>query len=138
MSDDFKSKSFKFIYWIMVILLTGDTIDTIYRFIVIGYLGNGTTFPGVDSIIKPDITDLIIFLVFQIGIIYGIYLLYNLKKVGGYWFISSQILFLIYASIFGPIADIGVSNILTPIILFFILYFVLAIFIPFLYSEKFK
>ena len=122
----------------MLIVLTGDTIDTIYRFIVIGYLGNGTTFPGVDSVIKPDTTDLIIFLVFQIGIIYGIYLLYNLKKSGGYWFISSQILFLIYASIFGPIADIGVLNILTPIILFFILYFILAIFIPFLYSEKFE
>ena len=44
-------------------------------------------------------------LVFQIGIIYGIYLLYNLKRVGGYWFIVSQILFLIYASFYGITAS---------------------------------
>ena len=100
----------------MIIILVGDTIDTIYRFILIGYLGDGTTFPGVNSVIKPSTTDLIVFLIIQIGIIYGIYLLYNLKRVGGYWFIVSQILFLIYASILGPIAEIGISNILMPII----------------------
>ena len=138
MDRSFKSRSFKFVYWIMLISLGADTLDTIYRFVMIGYLGEGTTFPGVNEVIKPDTFDLVVFIIVQLGIIYGIYLLYNLKKVGGYWFISSQILFLIYASIFGPIADIGVLNILTPIILFFILYFILAIFIPFLYSEKFE
>ena len=138
MNDSFKSKSFKFIFCIMIIILVGDTIDTIYRFILIGYLGDGTTFPGVNSVIKPSTTDLIVFLIIQIGIIYGIYLLYNLKRVGGYWFIVSQILFLIYASILGPIADIGISNILMPIILFFILYIILTIFIPWFYSDKFE
>ena len=138
MNDSFKSKSFKFIFWIMIIILVGDTIDTIFRFILIGYLGDGTTFPGVNSVIKPSTTDLIVFLIIQIGIIYGIYLLYNLKRVGGYWFIVSQILFLIYASILGPIAEIGISNILMPIILFFILYIILTIFIPWFYSDKFE
>tara|TARA_B100001123_G_C15244725_1_gene1000451 strand:- start:393 stop:809 length:417 start_codon:yes stop_codon:yes gene_type:complete len=138
MNESFKSKSFKFVFWIMLILLTVDTIDTIYRFIIIGYLGEGATFPGVNSIIKPDSTDLIIFLIFQIGIIYGIYLLYNLKKIGGYYFMFSQVLFLIYASIFGPISEIGISNILMPIILFFILYIILSILVPLLYSDKFK
>ena len=138
MNTDIKTRSFKFVFWIMLILLSGDTIDTIYRFILIGYLGDGTTFPGVNSVIKPSTTDLIVFLIIQIGIIYGIYLLYNLKRVGGYWFIVSQILFLIYASILGPIAEIGISNILMPIILFFILYIILTIFIPWFYSDKFE
>ena len=138
MKNNFKFNSFKFIYWLMLLLLAGDTIDTIYRFIIIGYLGNGVTFPGVDSIIKPTTTDLVVFLIFQIGIIYGIYLLYNLKKIGGYWFVGSQVLFLIYASIFGPIAEIGIFNILMPIILFFTLYIILAIFIPCFYLEQFE
>ena len=122
----------------MLILLAGDSIDTIYRFIFIGYLGEGTSFPGFDEVIKPNTIDLIMFLIVQIGIIYGIYLLYKLKKIGGYWFLGSNILFLIYASIFGPISVIGINNILLPIILYFCLYVVLAILIPWFYSEKFE
>ena len=133
-----KLRLFKFIYWIMLILLAGDSIDTIYRFIFIGYLGEGTSFPGFDEVIKPNTIDLIIFLIVQIGIIYGIYLLYKLKKIGGYWFLGSNILFLLYASIFGPISVIGINNILLPIILYFCLYVVLAILIPWFYSEKFE
>ena len=138
MNTNFKTRSFKYIFWIMILLLVVDSLDTIYRFVIIGYLGEGTTFPGVDNIIKPTTADLIIFTIIQIGIIYGIYLLYNLKRVGGYWFIVSQIMFLIYASILGPIAEIGISNILMPIILFFILYIILTIFIPWFYSDKFE
>ena len=138
MNTDIKTRSFKFVFWIMLILLSGDTIDTIYRFIVIGYLGEGTTFPGVDSIIKPNTIDLIIFLIIQIGIFYGIYLLYQLKKIGGYWFLGSNFIFLIYASILGPIAEIGILNILMPIILYFCLYIILSICIPLFYSDKFK
>ena len=62
----------------------------------------------------------------------------NAKKIGGYYFMFSQVLFLIYASIFGPISEIGISNILMPIILFFILYIILSILVPLLYSDKFK
>ena len=138
MNTDIKTRSFKFVFWIMLILLSGDTIDTIYRFIIIGYLGEGTTFPGVDSIIKPNTIDLIIFLLVQIGIFYGIYLLYQLKKIGGYWFLGSNFIFLIYASILGPIAEIGILNILMPIILYFCLYIILSICIPWLYSDKFN
>ena len=138
MNTDIKTRSFKFVFWIMLILLSGDTIDTIYRFIVIGYLGEGTTFPGVDSIIKPNTIDLIIFLIVQIGILYGIYLLYQLKKIGGYWFLGSNFIFLIYASILGPIAEIGILNILMPIILYFCLYIILSICIPWFYSDKFN
>ena len=138
MNTDIKTRSFKFVFWIMVILLSGDTIDTIYRFIIIGYLGEGTTFPGVDSIIKPNVIDLIIFLIVQIGIFYGIYLLYQLKKIGGYFFLGSNFIFLIYASILGPIAEIGIQNILVPIILYFCLYIILSICIPWFYSDKFN
>ena len=138
MDRSFKSRSFKFVYWIMLIALGADTLDTIYRFVMIGYLGEGTTFPGVNEVIKPDTFDLIVFIIVQLGIIYGIYLLYKLKKLGGYWFLGSNIVFLVYASIFGPIAEIGIFNIILPIILFFCLYIVLTILIPWFYSDKFE
>lgn len=137
MDTSLKSRSFKFVYWIMLLVLAGDTIDTNFRFIS-GFFGDGSSFPGVDVLIKPTIIDFIIFLIVQVGIIYGIYLLYKLKKVGGYWFIGSNIFFLIYASIFGPIAQIGISNIIAPIILFFCIYFLLAILIPWFYADKFE
>ena len=95
MITNFKTKSFKFVYWIMLVLLVVDSLDTIYRFVVTGYLGDGTTFPGVNSIIKPDTIDLVIFAFIQIGIVYGIFLLYRLKKVGGYWFLGSNIFYLV-------------------------------------------
>ena len=138
MDRSFKSRSFKFVYWIMLITLGADTLDTIYRFVMIGYLGEGTTFPGVNEVIKPDTFDLVVFIIVQLGIIYGIYLLYKLKKLGGYWFLGSNIVFLVYASIFGPIAEIGIFNIILPIILFFCLYIVLTILIPWFYSDKFE
>ena len=138
MSEGFKENSFKLAYWVMIILLAGDTIDTIYRFVIIGYFGEGASFPGVDSFIKPTIIDLIVFIIFEIAIIYGIFLLYKLKKSGGYWFLGANGLFTIYASIFGPIAEIGIYNILLPIVLFFCLYIFLTILIPWFYSDKFE
>ena len=136
METSFKTRSFKFVYWIMLILLVGDTLDTIYR-TVTGYLGEGTTFPGSDVLVQPTATDMIVFLIFMIGVIYGIYLLYNLKKAGGYWVICSNIVFIIYASIFGPIAEIGFSAIFPILVLYFIIYIILAICVPWYYSEKF-
>ena len=137
MDTSFKTRSFKFVYWIMLILLVGDTLDTIYR-TVTGYLGEGTTFPGSDVLVQPTVTDMIVFLIIMIGVIYGIYLLYNLKKAGGYWVIGSNIVFIIYASIFGPIAEIGFSAIFPILALYFIIYIILAICIPWYYSEKFE
>jgi len=52
--------------------------------------------------------------------------------------LGSNIVFLVYASIFGPIAEIGIFNIILPIILFFCLYIVLTILIPWFYSDKFE
>ena len=137
METSFKSRSFKFVYWIMLIFLVGDTLDTIYRSVVNGYLGEGTTFPGSDVLIQPTTTDMVVFLIIIIGVIYGIYLLYNLKKAGGYWVVGSNIVFIIYASIFGPIAEIGFSAIFPILVLYFIIYIILAICVPWYYSEKF-
>ena len=137
METGFKARSFKFVYWIMLIFLVGDTLDTIYRSVVKGYFGEGTTFPGSDILIKTTTTDMLVFLIIMIGVIYGIYLLYNLKKVGGYWVVGSNILFIIYASIFGPIAEVGFSSVFPIIALYFTIYIVLTICVPWYYSEKF-
>ena len=137
MEISFKSRSFKFVYWIMLIFLVGDTLDTIYR-TVTGFFGEGTTFPGSDIVVQPTSTDMVVFLIIMIGVIYGIYLLYNLKKAGGYWVVSSNIVFIIYASIFGPIAEVGFSAVLPIIALYFAIYIILAICVPWFYSEKFE
>mgnify|MGYP007063705720 CR=1 FL=1 len=136
MDKNFKGRSFKFALWIMLIFLIGDTIDTIYR-TVSGYLGDGSSIPGVDVVFKPTTIDMIVFVIIEIGVIYGIYLLYKLKKNGGYWFLGSNILFLIYASLFGPIAEIGFSTILPMFILYFGIYVILVIGIPNFYSNQF-
>ena len=137
METGFKARSFKFVYWIMLILLVGDTLDTIYSTVVEGYLGEGSAFPGSDTLFQTTTTDMIVFLIILIGLIYGIYLLYNLKKVGGYWVVGSNILFVIYASRFGPIAEVGCSSVLPIIAIYFSIYVVLTIGVPWYYSEKF-
>ena len=137
MDKSFKTRSFKFVYWIMLILLVGDTLDTIYR-TVTGFFGEGTTFPGSDVVVQPTAADMVVFLIIMIGVIYGIYLLYNLKKAGGYWVVGSNIVFIIYASIFGPIAEVSISIILPMLILYFGIYIVMVICIPWYYSDKFE
>ena len=72
------------------------------------------------------------------SVIYGIYLLYNLKKAGGYWVVGSNIVFIIYASIFGPIAEVGFSTVLPIIALYFVIYIILVICVPWYYSDKFE
>ena len=137
METSFKTRSFKFVYWIMLIFLVGDTLDTFYRTIS-GYLGYGMSFPGFDLVLQPTTLDIIVFLILQCGAIYGIYLLYNLKKAGGYWVVGSNIVFIIYASIFGPIAEIGFSSVLPIIAIYFAIYIFLTICVPWFYSEKFE
>ena len=137
METSLKDRSFKIVYWIMLLFLVGDTIDTIYRS-VDGYLSEGSSFPGVDFVFSPSTTDMIFFFISQLGVIYGIYLLYKLKKAGGYWFLISNILFLIYASVIGPISEVGIIAILPMIALYFGIYIVLVICVPLYYSDKFE
>ena len=121
----------------MLIFLAGDTLDTIYRTLT-GYLGEGTSFPGVETLIMPTSTDLIVFFILQLGVIYGIYLLYNLKKIGGYWLMGSNIIFILYASTLGPIAQVGFSTMAPMILIYFCIYLILSIGIPRFYSDKFE
>ena len=137
MNTSFKPRSFRFAYWIMLIFLAGDTLDTIYRTLT-GYLGEGTSFPGVETLIIPTLTDLIVFFVLQLGVIYGIYLLYNLKRIGGYWLMGSNIIFILYASTLGPIAQVGFSTMAPMILIYFCIYLILSIGIPRFYSDKFE
>lgn len=132
-----RSRSFNFVYLIMLLFLVGNTLDTACRFIGV-YLGVGPSFLGVDFVIQPTSIDLFFFVVAQLGVIYGICLLYKLKKVGGYWFLGSQIFFLLYTSFFGPVSKVGISTILLPLILFFCVYVVLVVCVPLYYSDKFK
>jgi len=120
----------------MLIFLVGDTLDTIYRTIT-GYLGEGTTFPGSDVVVQPTTSDMFVFIIVMVGVIYGIYLLYNLKKAGGYWVVGSNIIFMIYATILGPISEVGFFSVLPIIALYFTIYIILTIFVPWFYSEKF-
>ena len=137
MSQNLSSRSFNFVYWVMLFFLIGDTLDTVYRFLT-GYFVGGSSFPGVNVVIQPTALDLIVFLLVQIFVLYGIYLLYKLRRVGGFWFMGAQLFFLIYTSFFGPISKIGLSTVLLPVTLFMCVYVVLVIFVPFYYSEKFK
>ena len=130
--------SFRFVFWIMFVFLVGNTLDTAYNFVVIGYFGDGASFPGASSPIKPDTVDFVVFLIVQIGIVSGIYFLYKLKKVGGYIFIVSNLFFLVYASFFGPIAEIGISNIFVPVFVYFSLYVFFALVLPCFYYERFE
>lgn len=122
----------------MLIFLVGDTLDTIYRSVVKGYFGEGATFPGSDVLIQATTTDMVVFLIIIIGVIYGINLLYNLKKAGGYWVVGSNLMLIIYTLIFGPIAEVGFSSIMPVIALYFVIYIILAIGVPWFYSEKFN
>ena len=67
METGFKARSFKFVYWIMLIFLVGDTLDTIYSTVVEGYLGEGSAFPGSDILFKTTTTDMVVFLVILIA-----------------------------------------------------------------------
>jgi len=138
METPLKTKSFRVVFWIMLFFLSGDTLDTFYRFVVIGYFGPGASFPGSVSAIKPNVFDLLFFLLVQIGIVVGIFNLYKLKKIGGYYFLFSNILFLIYSSVVGPISEIGISNIFFPVFFYFFLYVFFAVCVPWFYSERFK
>ena len=137
MEKNFKSRTFIFAFWIMIFFLIGDTIDTIYR-TVNGFINDGISFPGVDLIVKPTNIDLFVFVLLQITAIYGIYLLYKLKKIGGYWFIFSNLLFLIYAKIYGPISEVSITIIFPMLILYFGIYIILAIALPLFYKDNFE
>ena len=133
-----KEKLFKPIYWIMLILLSIDFIDTNIRTISGHLSGEGINFPGFAVNIQLSSIDFVIFIITQLVLAYCIYKLFDLKKIGGYIFMLTNIIFLIYGFIFGPFSTIPASQFLPLIILYFSIYIIFVIGIPYYYSDKFK
>ena len=140
METSFKSRAFPFVFWIMIIALLWDTYDTFSRE-VIGYFKG--SIPLGDKNIEPSTLGLFISVIQIILVLYGIYLLFKKKKVGGYWvvgvnFVAVCVTFVAFFLGFtaGPPPEY-ISQLLLLTSIWFIVLCLVAIGIPRLYSEKF-
>ena len=140
METSFKSRAFPFIFWIMIIVLLVDTYDTFSRE-VIGYFKG--SIPLGDTNIEPSTLGLFVSVIQIILVLYGIYLLFKKKKVGGYWvvgvnFVAVGVNFVLFflGFIAGPSSGYF-SQLFLFIFIYFIVLCLVAIGIPRFYSEKF-
>jgi hypothetical protein len=140
METSFKSRAFPFVFWIMIIVLLLDTYDTFSRE-VIGYFKG--SIPLGDINIEPSTLGLFVSVIQIILVLYGIYLLFKKKKVGGYWvvgvnFVAVCVTFVAFFLGFteGPPSEY-LSQLFLLIPIWFIVLCLVAIGIPRLYSEKF-
>ena len=140
METSFKSRAFPFVFWIMIIVLLLDTYDTFSRE-VIGYFKG--SIPLGDTNIEPSTLGLFVSVILIILVLYGIYLLFKKKKVGGYWvvgvkFVAVCVTFVAFflGFIAGPPSEY-LSQLFLFISIWFIVLCLVAIGIPRLYSEKF-
>ena len=69
-------------------------------------------------------------------VLYGIYLLYKRKKVGGYWVLGANLLGQIFGFTVGPLSG-HLSEVLPFFVIYFIIMIIVVIGIPRFYSEKF-
>ena len=141
MDTSFKSRAFPFVFWIMIIALLWDTYDTFSRE-VIGYFKG--SIPLGDTNIEPSTLGLFVSVIQIILVLYGIYLLFKKKKVGGYWvvgvnFIAVVVTFVAFFLGFtaGPPSEY-LSQLFLFISIWFIVLCLVAIGIPRLYSDKFE
>ena len=141
METSFKSRAFPFVFWIMIIVLLLDTYDTFSRE-VIGYFKG--SIPLGDTNIEPSTLGLFVSVIQIILVLYGIYLLFKKKKVGGYWvvgvnFVAVGVNFVLFFLGFteGPSSGYF-SQLLLFISIWFIVLCLVAIGIPRLYSDKFE
>ena len=140
METGFKSRAFPFVFWIMIIVLLWDTYDTFSRE-VIGYFKG--SIPLGDINIEPDTFGLFVSVIQIILVLYGIYLLFKKKKVGGYWvvgvnFVAVGVNFVLFFLGFTPGPSSGYfSQLFLFIFIYFIVLCLVAIGIPRFYSEKF-
>ena len=141
MDTSFKSRAFPFVFWIMIIVLLLDTYDTFSRE-VIGYFKG--SIPLGDINIEPDTFGLFVSVIQIILVLYGIYLLFKKKKVGGYWvvgvnFVAVCVTFVAFFLGFtaGPSSEYF-SQLFLFISIWFIVLCLVAIGIPRLYSDKFE
>ena len=141
METSFKSRAFPFVFWIMIIVLLLDTYDTFSRE-VIGYFKG--SIPLGDINVEPSTLGLFVSVIQIILVMYGIYLLFKKKKVGGYWvvgvnFVAVGANFVLFFLGFteGPSSGYF-SQLLLFISIWFIVLCLVAIGIPRLYSDKFE
>ena len=141
METSFKSRSFPFLFWIMIIVLLLDIYDTFSRE-VIGYFKGSIPLTG-DINIEPDTFGLLVSVIQIILVLYGIYLLYKKKKIGGYWvvgvsFVAVSVNFVLFFLGFtaGPSLE-NLSQLFLFISIWFIVLCLVAIGIPRFYSENF-
>jgi len=141
MDTSFKARAFPFVFWIMIIALLWDTYDTFSRE-VIGYFKG--SIPLGDINIEPDTFGLFVSVIQIILVLYGIYLLFKKKKVGGYWvvgvnFVAVCVTFVAFFLGFtaGPPSE-SLSQLFLLISIWFIVLCLVAIGIPRLYSDKFE
>ncbi len=141
METSFKSRAFPFVFWFMIMVLLLDTYDTFSRE-VIGYFKGSIPLTG-DINIEPDTFGLFVSVIQIILVLYGIYLLFKKKKVGGYWvvgvnFVAVCVTFVVFFLGFtaGPPLEY-LSQLFLFISIWFIVLCLVAIGIPRLYSEKF-
>ena len=140
METSFKSRAFPFVFWIMIIVLLLDTYDTFSRE-VIGYFKG--SIPLGDINIEPDTFGLFVSVIQIILVLYGIYLLFKKKKVGGYWVVGVNFVavFVTFVAFFLGFTAGPPSEYLSQLFLFISIWFIVlclvAIGIPRFYSEKF-
>ena len=140
MDTSFKSRAFPFVFWIMIIALLWDTYDTFSRE-VIGYFKG--SIPLGDTNIEPSTLGLFVSVIQIILVLYGIYLLFKKKKVGGYWVVGVNFVAVVvtFALFFLGLTAGPPSEYLSQLFLFISIWFIVlcfvAIGIPRLYSEKF-
>lgn len=140
METSFKARAFPFVFWIMIIALLFDTYDTFSRE-VIGYFKG--SIPLGDINVEPSTLGLFVSVIQIILVLYGIYLLFKKKKVGGYWvvgvnFVAVVVTFVLFllGLTAGPPSEY-LSQLFLFISIWFIVLCFVAIGIPRLYSEKF-
>ena len=133
-----KERLFKPLHWIMLILISIDFLDTCYR-ISYGYFsGQGIQPPVGGFNVQISMIDFIVAVIIQLGTAYAIYMLYNMQKKGGYYFIGLNIIFILYGFIIGPFASVPAGETIPLIIGYFAIYIILVIGIPYFYSDKYE
>ena len=134
METSFKSRAFPFVFWIMIIALLADTFDTFNR-VIIGYFKGSISLTGSISI-EPSTLGFFLGVIQIILVLYGIYLLFKKKKVGGYWVAGVNFVAFFIAFTVGPLSGYF-SQMYLLIIIWYVILCLVAIGIPRFYSEKF-
>ena len=94
--------------------------------------------PVGDFNVQLSTLDFIVGIVFQLAIAYTIYMLYSMKRSGGYYLVGLNILFVIYGFVIGPFSTVPTGEVLPLIAGFMVFYIILVIGIPYLYSDKYE